>query len=241
MTAYSVIGTDVSIWDDNNSTPQVVDFEKMVQAGAKFTFVKSSQANWIDQDYITNWSNAKQAGILRGAYHYLTFDVSPIIQAEYVWSILRADPGELPIVCDFECRTGATRSTAAGALKAFLERLKTLSGRTPMIYTSPGYWREFGTTDTYWTAYPLWLAHYTTGNPDTPLPWRWWYFWQYTDRGDGVKYGGEAKMMDMNYWKASLEDLYLFAGKPTPPPAPESWQLQIDAWARMQGYTGVRP
>lgn len=217
----------------------MVNFTKMKQAGAAFVFIKSSQANWADQDFILNWANAKAAGILRGAYHFLTYDISPITQAEYMWSLLRGDPGELPLVVDFEYRVaGLTRSAAAGALKAFCDRLQALSGKLPMIYTSPGYWNEFGTTDAAWAKYPLWLAHYTTGEPMIPLPWRFWFFWQFTDKADGLKYGSEAKEIDMNYWYSDIETLYALAGKPAPV---TTWEQQIDAWARTMGYTGVRP
>ena len=239
MTAYAVKGPDISVWDDNNSTPQMVNFTTMRAAGAPFVFIKSSQANWADQDLIYNWANAKAAGMLRGAYHYLTYDVSPIVQADYVFSLLRGDIGELPIVCDFEHRsTGLTRAGATSALKTFLERLAILTGRNPMIYTSPSYWQEFGSADLYWQKYPLWLAHYTTGEPMIPSPWRAWHFWQFTDRADGIKYGSEAKMIDMNYWYSDLDSLYRFAGQAPPI---TTWEQQIDAWARSMGYTGVRP
>lgn len=237
---YPIIGTDVSIWQDDNSTAQVVDFAKMKAAGAQFVFIKASQSNFVDQDYIINWHNAK--ALLRGAYHYLTYDVSPIVQAEYCWGLLKGDPGDFPIVCDFENRAAnLTRVRAAGDLRVFCERMLTLSGRSPMIYTSPGYWGEFGTSDAYWKRYPLWLAHYTTAAPNTPLPWDTWLFWQYTAKGDGLKYGAESKQIDMDYWHGDLTGLYDFARKPAPAPQPPSWEQSIDAWARSQGYTGVRP
>lgn len=242
MTVYPVIGTDVSVWQDDNSTPQRVNFDTMKAAGAHFTFIKVSQANWVDQDLIYNWANAKAAGMLRGAYHYLTFDISPIVQAEYCWSVIRGDPGEFPVVCDFEQRiSGLTRGRASADLKAFCERMLSLSGRMPIIYTSPGFWAEFGTSDIYWRRYPLWLAHYTTGTPITPTPWDKWIFWQYTDRGDGKKYGAESLQIDLNYWYSDLKSLYEFAQKPAPPEPVLTWEQQIDAWARTQGYNGVRP
>ena len=244
---YTTIGCDVSIWQDDNSTAQQVNFTKMKAAGASFVFIKASQGTWLDQDLIYNWSNAKAASLLRGAYHYLTFDVSPIAQADYFWSIVRGDSGELPLVIDFENRAaGLTRPRAAGDLKAFCERLLQLTGKRPMIYTSPGYWNEFGTTDVYWQSHLLWLAHYTSKNPNTgelylptvPTPWKQWIFWQYTSHGDGPKYGTESLNVDMDNFYGTIEQLYALAGT-TPPPA--TWEVEIDEWARGMGYTGVRP
>ncbi len=236
----TVIGTDVSVWQDAASTPQQIDFVKMRTAGASFVFIKASQSTWMDQDLIYNWANANRAGILRGAYHFLTFDTSPISQADYFWSLMRGDSGELPLVVDFENRiAGLTRAAASSALKLFVERLQVISGRLPMIYTSPGYWNEFGTTDTFWTKYPLWLAHYTTAaEPLIPSPWQSWLFWQYTSHGDGLKYGAESLNIDMDYFAGTLEQLYAMTGRPLPV---LTWQASIDAWARTMGYTGVRP
>lgn len=237
---YTTIGCDVSVWQDNNSTAQQIDFAKMKSAGASFVFIKSSQGSWADQDIIYNWTNAKRAGILRGAYHFLTFDVSPIVQAEYFWSLLRSDPGELPLVVDFEMRSaGLTRARASSDLKLFCDRLTQISGKRPMIYTSYGYWNEFGTSDISWTIYPLWVAHYTaSANPTIPLPWQRWLFWQYTSHGDGPKFGAESLNIDMNYFYGTIEQLYALAGT-TPPPA--TWEVEIDEWARTMGYNGVRP
>ncbi len=248
---YTTIGCDVSIWQDAASTPQQINFNKMKAAGASFVFIKASQANYLDQDLIYNWSNAKTAGLLRGAYHYLTYNISPVTQAEYFWSVIKGDPGELPLVIDFENRaTGLTRPRASGDLKAFCDRFTQLSGKKLMIYTSPSYWNEFGTTDAAWQNYPLWIAHYTNLNPNTgelylplvPAPWKQWLFWQYTSHGDGLKYGTESLNVDMNNFYGTLEQLYALAGLPLP--ILTTWEQQIDAWARQPvwtPYAGIGP
>ena len=97
-----VYGIDVSRWQDNNSTAQQMDFTKAYAQGARFVFIKGSQANWADEDILYNWKTAKAAGLLRGAYHFLTWDIEPRKQAQYAWSIIQNDPGELPPVVDFE-------------------------------------------------------------------------------------------------------------------------------------------
>lgn len=247
---YPVQGPDLSIWDDDNSTAVQYNFQKTVAAGAPFVIVKSSQSTWMDQDLLYNWSSARNFSLLRGAYHYMTYDAAAISQADYMWSLLRNDPGELDLVIDYECRTNNPgRATSLNYLKTFGERLIAITGNIPMIYTSPGFWAEFGSSDLYWQKYKLWLANYTTIDPATgqlkpptiPAPWRQWLFWQFTDKADGLKYGSEAKEIDMNYWYGSLEQLYAYAGKQPPTP---SWEQSMDAWARQptwSPYTGPRP
>ena len=74
-------GIDISVWQDDNSTPQHMDMEKAKAAGARFIFIKACERGFIDPDFIYNWQNAKDAGIPRGAYHFLRWDLSGLMQA----------------------------------------------------------------------------------------------------------------------------------------------------------------
>ena len=90
MALRRAFGTDVSFWQGN------VDFRKMKKAGASFTFIKASQNVWHDKKFEQNWANARESGILRGAYHF--FDMrdgskSAKEQARYFASLLKGDKG----------------------------------------------------------------------------------------------------------------------------------------------------
>lgn len=212
------LGFDISFWQDNNSTPQMVDFEKAKTNGIRFAFIKASQSTWLDQDFVLNWASAKRSGLLRGAYHFYTWDKLPEEQALFFAGVLKNDPGELPPVLDFEYRPGAPddRTRSAMYARMFLEVVKRelKMERLPILYTSPGYWREFGTPDSYWREYPLWLAHYTNAPaPLIPAPWTSYSFWQFTSHGDGPRYGTESLNVDLNWFNGSEEDLYRFAGQ----------------------------
>ena len=97
-----VTGIDVSHWQNDKSTPQKMDFAKAVKNGAKFVFIKVSERGAIDPDFEYNWKSAKDAGLLRGGYHFLRWDLSGLLQARIFCDILADDPGELPPVADFE-------------------------------------------------------------------------------------------------------------------------------------------
>ena len=213
-----IIGTDVSHWQGN------IDFRKMKAAGAQFVFMKSSQATWTDQRFVRNWQAAKDAGIFRGAYHFIDWTRTAQQQADHFSNLFAAHGmGDLPPVADFELREGApSRSLTALFLRVFCERVEANTGRRPIIYTAPYFWREMGNTDAYWRKYDLWLAHYTTaGAPLSTPPWTAWHFWQYTDRGPGATYGVASASIDLNRWHGTLEQLREFAGvKPEPPPLP---------------------
>ena len=58
-------GIDVSHWQDDNSTPQQVNFKKAKAAGAEFVFIKASERLYVDADYTWTWDAAAAAGLLR--------------------------------------------------------------------------------------------------------------------------------------------------------------------------------
>jgi len=238
-----VLGIDVSHWQDNISTPQRVDFAKAKAQGAQFVFIKASQATFRDRDIEINWQNAREAGLLRGAYHFLVWEVAPETQADFFCSVIGDDPGELPPVADFEWWK-TTPPNALNILERFLNRVEANLGRIPMIYTAPGFWNPHGSKDAKWARYPLWIAHYGVYAPIVPKPWPTWNFWQYTSKGDGIAFGAESKDLDMNWFNGSLDDLYRFAGVEKPHPSEvslEEWSLEVDAWARGMGYNGPKP
>lgn len=230
-----VLGCDVSHWQDEISTPQRVDFSRMISAGARFVFIKASQGTWADRDILYNWQAAKDAGMYRGAYHYFDWQCDSEKQARFFAGLLREDPGELPPVFDYEMRSGAPDRTAAIArAQAFIHTVEDVLGKPVMIYTSPGYWREYGSYTLVGNR-KLWLAHYYTDAPAVPREWVDWKFWQYTDRGDGLRFGVESRELDMNWYNGNWDQFVAEFGElaaeppvPDPEPAPIGITLTVE-------------
>lgn len=206
------LGNDVSIWQDDNSTAQTVDFSVMRNQGSRFVFIKTSQATYLDQDFITNWNNAK-GKLYRGGYHFLDWTKSTIDQARFFAGALRQDSGELPAVVDYECRTNVPpKSTAISYLKNFISTFQIeFPNKRLMIYTSPGFWSEFGSNESYWKQFDLWIAHYYVDSPKIPLPWTSYKFHQFSDKYDGKFYGAESTYIDANWFNGSELDLDSYA------------------------------
>jgi len=230
-----VQGIDVSHWQDDKSTPQKMNFNKAVAAGAKYVFIKVSERGSIDKDFEYNWKAAKDAGLLRGGYHFLRWDLTGLIQARIFSELIMDDPGELPPVADFEAPRLGSLYPSNALLLQFLETVETKLNRKPMIYTSPGYWNVHGRNkytklhDDKWAYYPLWIAHYMkeykpgVSKPMEIDPWKrlgkTWAFWQYTAVGDGPSYGAESKGIDLNWFNGTEKQLADFAyGKAIPSP-----------------------
>jgi len=143
--------------------------------------------------------------------------------------------------------------------KAWLEHIKGLSGRTPIIYTSPNFWNNLrdSANATWAVEYPLWIANYfsaltfpvydipdqvanSISLPLVPEPWKkkgkTWTIWQYCATGDGEFYGGnyakhtDRTGLDLNVFNGSLEDLYKFCESGSvPPQLPQSKYVVITA------------
>jgi len=221
----NALGLDISSWQDIYSTPKQVNFDQMKLAGADFVFLKASQGTprggWTDRTFVEYWKNSKAAGLLRGAYHFMTWD-APIPQADHFSSLLAEDPGELPPICDYEWWK-VTPANAIGLLASFIARVKQNTGLQPGIYTAPGYWQPHGSSNAFFAECPLWIAHWGARSPKVPAPWKSWEFWQETNKGDGKMYGVESKQVDVDYFNGTVEELHRKYGELTaaPPVQPE--------------------
>lgn len=208
-----ILGSDISVWQDDNYTPVKTDFKKMKAAGCEFCIMKASQGNWMDEDYPDNVINAKKEGLVTGAYHFLTWDVAPKSQAYFHAELINRYPSDLPPVVDYEWWK-TVPPNALDILGSYIAEIQRLTGRTAINYTGPYFWLEHGSANIIWKKNPLWIANYGVIKPMIPPPWVNWTFWQYTSKGDGLKYGVESKQIDLNYFNGTLADLYRLAGKP---------------------------
>jgi lysozyme len=247
------LGIDVSVWQDNNSTPQMVNFSKAKAAGASFAFMKSSQGVYVDPDFVMNWQHAGTAGILRGVYHFLDFKNKPanktanewaIDQAVFFYGVVKNLKMDFLPVCDFEDSGGLPAGTVRQAFKNFLESYFSISGLRCIIYTRNSFWSVYASADAYWRQYQLWVAQYyyqtLPANPNLIPPFTTWHFWQFTDKGDGLKYGCESKQVDLNYFNGTVADLYAYAGTPLPAPVDPSKAARLEELDRMQKYVDNR-
>lgn len=221
---YTVPLCDLSTWNDDESTPQHVDFTVMRSRGIVGVFVKVGQGTKIDLDFIMHWHNAKVAGMYRGPYWFLDWSSPMVDQADLFCSAIAADPGELPLVADYEMQYNVP-ADAVIKLRQFCDRVLYRTGKRVILYTSLGYWGEHGSTDSYWAQYILWIAQYhnVTIPPTLPEPWKSkpapkYIFWQFSSNGDGPYYGGDSERMDMNVFYGTMgQFLEMFNLNPNPP------------------------
>jgi lysozyme len=204
MSEQSPQGIDVS------HIQQTVDWNAVRQAGKVFAFIKATEGiTYTDPKFATNWSGAKAAGLLRGAYHFYETNDDPTAQADNFLSAVQLEPGDLPPVVDIErTKSGESASQIVQDLQTWLDLVEQATGRVPIIYTSPGYWNSLATSA--FGRYPLWVAEYGVKSPKPVAGWAGWTFWQSSESGT---VSGISGSVDLDVFQGTLAELAALAGR----------------------------
>lgn len=187
---HEILGEGVDV----SSHVGEVDWAALRAAGHTFAFIKATEGvDLADPSFETWWPAMKEAGIVRGAYHFYVTEDDPEAQAQFFISRATLDPGDLAPVVDVELIGHGTEPGLADRLRTFLSILEGHYGVKPIIYTGPNFWNAnvgegFGD-------HPLWVAEYGVDQPAIPAGWTEWHLWQHT--GDAAVPGVE-KSVDLS-------------------------------------------
>ena len=185
---------------DVSSYQGTIHWAEVRAAGYRFAIIKATEGtSFVDPKFETNWAHAKGAGVLRGAYHFFRPSVDGVTQAKHFVQVMgQLTDEDLPPVCDLEVQDGVSDHTVIVRVRDFMQTVKELTGRTPMLYT--GYFFTSLGDPSGFSGYPLWVANWGVSCPNLPDGgWGTWRFWQHTDHAtvpgisgavDGDKYNG---------------------------------------------------
>jgi len=207
-----VDGIDVSYWQPNINWP-LVAADGIVFAIMRVSDGDPATGGTYDTEFQDNWAGSKAAGVIRGPYQFFRPSDSPTAQADLLISEIGGamTPGDLPPVIDVEATDGRTPAQVAAAIGEWIDRIETVLGVTPIIYTGKYFWQD-NVQSTAFASYPLWHAAYP-GNwtpsscPNIANQWTEWAIWQYSSSGhvDGI--GNANTNVDVNVFNGDLAAL----------------------------------
>jgi GH25 family lysozyme M1 (1,4-beta-N-acetylmuramidase) len=206
-------GLDVSSHQPGVSWPVVY------RDGARFAYVKATESTtYRNPRYAEQYQGARQAGLIRGAYHFaLPHKSGGAAQADYFfrngggWT---SDGWTLPGVLDiefnpYESSNGLDEcydlspAQMTAWIRDFSDRYLALAGRRPAVYTNTYWWQTCTGGSAAFADHPLWLARYSSAIGALPAGWKAHAIWQHAD--SGVFPG------DQNVFNGTYEQLKLLA------------------------------
>lgn len=225
-----VLGIDVSHHQGK------VNWSTATGNNVRFAYMKATQS-WPstlfkDPQFNTNYSEARKAGVLRGAYHFAmpahssgTTQANEFLANGGGWT---NDGQTLPPLLDIEWNPytktaypegkgdtcyGMSPAAMVKWIQDFGNTIKSKTGRLPMIYTAQSWWDECTADSTAFKSWPLHVSIFPTADvPKNPreLPEGWTTFnvWQYSSNSDLL---GSKLNVDANVWNGDLTSLRDFA------------------------------
>ncbi|PKN95633.1 MAG: hypothetical protein CVU43_24345 [Chloroflexi bacterium HGW-Chloroflexi-5] len=197
---YKVHGIDVSHHQGRIDWEEV-DTMNVNGIYISFAFLKATEGiTRQDKQFERNWEKTKEAGILRGAYHFFHPSRDAAKQAENFIAKVKLEPGDLPPVLDIEVSNRRSKKEIVEGALEWCRHIEDHYKVKPIIYTSPGFYNKYLADD--FEDYPLWIAHFYKETPR--ISHRKWHFWQHTDK---AKINGIKGDVDMNVYTGSLSKL----------------------------------
>jgi lysozyme len=199
---YEVHGIDVSHHQAGINWPLVKNM-KDNGISINFAIIKSTEGVWIaDKLHETNWKEAKEVGLKRGAYLYFHPSTDGKQQAEYFIKNTALTSGDLAPIVDIEETNGKGTAKIAEELKACLDKLEQNYKAPPIIYCNADFYEQW-LKDSF-DNYPLWVAHYQVAQPAIE---RSWDLWQHSDAGHVNGINGNVDFNVLNGNLRKLDEL----------------------------------
>jgi lysozyme len=204
---YPIHGIDVSKYQG------AIDWNAVAASGVQFAWIKATEGgDHLDERFEANWEGAKEAGIPRGAYHFVYWCRPPIEEATWFEHNVPIEDDALPPVLDVEatpdsktCKRRLERDAAIADMKVMLDEMERHYGKRPIIYTSVDFYEAI-LSDGAFSNYPIWVRS-TKHYPAVRYGSRAWKFWQY--QADGSIPGIQGHV-DRNAFYGSPEQWQAF-------------------------------
>lgn len=143
----TIFGIDVS--HHQGAQP---DMSRARSEGIEFAFIKATEgATFVDPRFDENVAEARAAGLLVAAYHYVRSNSSVAAQ---VANVRRVVPLDVPVIPDVETNSGVLPLT-----RQLVDELRDVGYRVPLLYLPRWYWQQLGSPSLVGLP-PLWSSRY---------------------------------------------------------------------------------
>jgi len=201
---FEIHGIDVSRYQLEIDWERVKNF-RSGDFQVNFVLIKATEGTSLrDPNFGQNWNGAREQGFTMGAYHYFHPHLDPETQANFFVNTVHLNSGDIVPVLDIEeFQAGTTKEELVQSCLIWLRLIERKYGKKPLIYTSAKFYDNYF-AGTQIDEYPVWIAHYYVGEPDTKAE---WIFWQHSDRAqiDGIEGN-----VDANVFKGTSNELKEF-------------------------------
>ena len=210
-----------SLWLDISKWQGSIDFAKMKSRNVEGVIIKACQGvNYIDPNFETNYTNAKNNGLKVGAYIYLDFQYNAYEHFSNLKNILRDKNLDIPIALDCEDQTGKKPDEVSNIILGLSNLIFQEYGKRPIIYTNQSWWNSNTVSMSIWNEHPLWIANWSKSffSPLMPRDWSKWVMWQHQVNKNGAWFGVSSTDIDMNTTNEYFRELLGETPPPEPPP-----------------------
>lgn len=202
---YTVKGFDVSHHQNE------IEWSKISPQEFQFVYLKATEGgDFKDRKFQENWLQAREQGLLVGAYHFYRLCRDGNIQAQNFMETVPLKADALPPVIDLEydsqCINTYSKEQLLLEIQNMHDQLKQHYGKQPIFYISKSFYNIV--LAGHFTDVPLWVREYH-GKPtlkDDPD----WLFWQHTNQG---KINGITTTVDLNVFNGDAHDWQSFLEK----------------------------
>jgi lysozyme len=195
---YEIHGIDVSRYQRRINWKLAAQM-KVNDVQLHFAFIKATEGTTlIDPQFERNWRKSREAGMVRGAYHFFRQETDAHQQALHFIRQVKLRKGDLPPVLDVEKFTGVNPDNFIAGIGIWLKTVELHYGKKPIIYTNASFYNNW--LASHFSDYPLWVAHYR--QRFSPKVEGKWLFWQHNESG---RVNGIHSYVDFNVFYGSQQ------------------------------------
>ena len=209
---FPIHGIDVSKYQGD------IDWESVRRGGITFAYIKATEgADRVDAKFFQNWEGSRNAGVKRGAYHFVYWCRAPEEEMANFIRTVPKDPDALPPVLDVEatptsgsCHKTLYREQTVAQMRRMLQMMEQAFGKKPVVYTTVDFYQAILDPNEL-SDYPIWVRS-TKYSPHVRYGQRKWHFWQFQS---DAHIPGIRGNVDRNAFHGDQRQWLAFAGGET--------------------------